>query len=162
VPRTDHGTPETIRQKMAVAVACGAVTLPEDGKTGAVIIHPEASAYGLDLLRRAGKIDAGEWAAGDHFGRLYRLCSQGSGLRTGAANAGAGSDLLEEQQALRRMQVMLTPWEREVITDVCALMLVPEWLGKISRERRELVRGLRFLDKQTRDTKPDKNMNEGG
>lgn len=148
--RTDHGTPETARQKMLVAVSCGAVG------------HPEASASGLDLMRRSGRIDVGEWAVGDYFGKLYRLCSQGSGLRTGAANAGIGSDLADEQEALRRMQRALTPKEREVITDVCGLMLVPEWLGRISRERRELVRGLRFLDKQTRNTKPDETTNEGG
>ena len=134
----DHGTPETMARKIAIAAICDAPG------------RQDASASGFDFLWRAGKIDDGEWGAALRFGELYRLCSENPGIRSGAATGGSMSDLIEEQEALRRMQRSLSREELAVVTDVCALMLFPPWLVRISRERRALIRGLKMLDKGVR------------
>lgn len=137
VSQRDHGTPETQARKLLAAAICDAPG------------RHDASATGFDFLWRAGKIDDGEWGAAFRYGRLYRLCSENPGIRSGAATGGGMSDLVEEQAALRKMQASLTPMQRSVITDVCGLLQFPDWLVHSSRERRELVRGLKVLDKGT-------------
>lgn len=135
VNQRDHGTPETQARKLLAAAICDAPG------------RHDASATGFDFLWRAGKIDDGEWGAAFRFGRLYRLCSENPGIRSGAATGGGMSDLVEEQAALRKMQASLSPMQRSVITDVCGLLQFPDWLVHPSRERRELIRGLKVLDK---------------
>ena len=138
VCQRDSGTPELMERKRIIAAICDAPG------------RHDASASGFDFLWRAGKIDDGEWGAAERFGRLYRLCSENPGIRSGAATGGGMSDLVEEQASLRKMQASLTPMQRSVITDVCGLLQFPEWLVHPSRERRELVRGLKVLDKGVR------------
>ena len=135
VSQRDHGTPETQARKMLAAAICDAPG------------RHDASATGFDFLWRAGKIDDGEWGQAFRFGRLYRLCSENPGIRSGAATGGGMSDLVEEQAALRKMQASLSPMQRSVITDVCGLLQFPGWLVNDSQERRELIRGLNVLDK---------------
>jgi hypothetical protein len=149
VSQRDHGTPELLARKLAMSAACEAqVKRDKDEPKGKRWF--DVSASGLDMLWRTEKINASEWSAGKQFQRLYRLCSAAPGLRSGAATGGLVTDLTEDQARLRRMQQSLTRDELERVTEVCGLMLYPGWLLRPSRERRELVRGLKVLDKGVR------------